>query len=237
VKTSPFKIVYGRELSSVRAYTTGDAKLSAVHHQLKEQDEFLAETRERLEQAQNHYKLYYDCKHREVEFQVGQWVWLQLISRPLASLDVRDRSKLAPKYFKPFKVVKRIGTIAYKLQLPASAKIHDVFHVGLLKAYRSEESTAPGSLPPVRHGRACLEPSNVLKSRMARGQLELLVSWTGQVASEATWIPTDEFRTLYPSYQLEDELLLQGGKSCTAGTDPGGSSQGPWPPCALSFLN
>jgi hypothetical protein len=104
VKTSPFKIVYGREPSSVRAYTIGDAKLSAIHHQLKERDEFLAETRERLEQAQNHYKLYYDRKHREVEFQVGQWVWLRLISRPLASLDVRDRSKLAPKYFRPFKV-------------------------------------------------------------------------------------------------------------------------------------
>jgi hypothetical protein len=97
VKTSPFKIVYGWEPPSFRAYTSVESKLSVVHHQLSELDEFLAETRERLEQAQYHYKLYHDRKHREVEFQVGQWVWLWLISRPLASLDVRGRSKLGPK--------------------------------------------------------------------------------------------------------------------------------------------
>jgi hypothetical protein len=106
-------------------------------------------------------------------------------------------------------VVERIGTVAYKLQLPTGTKIHNVFHVGLLKPYRGEELTAPGSLPPVHHGRACLEPSNVLKSRMARGQLELLVSWTSQAASEAIWILADEFRIMYLSYQLTDELLLR----------------------------
>jgi hypothetical protein len=95
-------------------------------------------------------------------------VWLRLISHPLASLDVRGRSKLSPKYFGPFNVVERIGTVAYKLQLPAGAKIHNVFHVGLLKAYHGEEPTVPGSLPQVRHGKACLEPSSVLKSRMTR---------------------------------------------------------------------
>jgi hypothetical protein len=57
----------------------------------------------------------------------------------------------------------------------------------------------------------------VIKSRMARGRLELLVCWTRQAAAEATWVPAEEFRTLYPSYQLEDELLLQGGEmSCAA---------------------
>jgi hypothetical protein len=58
----------------------------------------------------------------------------------------------------------------------------------------------------------------VIKSRMARGRLELLVCWTRQAAAEATWVPAEEFRTLYPSYQLEDELLLQGGgeMSCAA---------------------
>jgi hypothetical protein len=107
-------------------------------------------------------------------------------------------------------VLERIGEVAYKLQLPAGAKIHDVFHVGLLKAYRGEAPTGSGSLPPVCHGRAGLEPSKVIKSRMARGWLELLVCWTGQAAAEATWVPAEEFHTLYLSYQLEDELLLQG---------------------------
>jgi hypothetical protein len=62
---------------------------------------------------------------------VGHWVWLRLLNRPLASLDVRDRSKLGPKYFRAFKVIERIGTVTYKLQPPAGAKIHDVFHAGV----------------------------------------------------------------------------------------------------------
>jgi hypothetical protein len=40
---------------------------------------------------------------------------------------------------------------------------------------------------------------------------------TRQAAAEATWVPAEEFRTLYPSYQLEDELLLQGGGDVMCG--------------------
>jgi hypothetical protein len=97
IRTSPFKVVYGREPPSVRAYTTGEARLPPVQQQLTTRDEFLVETKERLEQAQQYYKLHYDRKHREVEFQVGQLVWLRLISRPLASLEVQGRGKLGPK--------------------------------------------------------------------------------------------------------------------------------------------
>jgi hypothetical protein len=43
---------------------------------LKERDEFLEEICDRLEQAQQHHKEYYDRKHRPVDFKVGQWVWL-----------------------------------------------------------------------------------------------------------------------------------------------------------------
>jgi hypothetical protein len=61
----------------------------------------------------------------------------------------------------------------------------------------------------------------MLKSRIARGQLELVVSWTSQTASEATWILADEFHIPYPSYQLMDELLLQGGEMSCMGFHTG----------------
>jgi hypothetical protein len=50
----------------------------------------------------------------------------------------------------------------------------------------------------------------VFKSRLARGRHELLVQWKGQAAADASWMALDEFRSLFPSFQLEDELIVQG---------------------------
>jgi hypothetical protein len=133
---------------------------------------------------------------------------VKLLHRPLASLDVKGRSKLGPKYFGPYQVVERLGTVAYRLQLPAGAKLHDVFHVSMLKRYRGDPSAAPVPLPPIRHGRACLEPETVFKSHLARGRHELLVQWKGQSATDASWIALDEFRSLFPAFQLEDEPIV-----------------------------
>jgi hypothetical protein len=184
----------------------------AVQAQLQDRDEFLLEIHERLEQAQQQYKFFYDRKHHEVSFDVGQWVWLRLIHRPLASLDVRGRSKLGPKFYGPFRIREKIGEVAYKLQLPAGAKLHDVFHVGLLKLFKGEPPAETAALPPIRHGRACAEPEMVRRCRLARGRKEVLVQWKGQPAAEATWTDLAEFQETYPSFQLEDELLEEGGE-------------------------
>jgi hypothetical protein len=184
LRTSPFRVLYGRDPPSLRSYTLGEARLPAVQQQLLERDEFLLEVRDRLEQAQSYHKAAYDKKHRDVEFMVGQWVWVKLLHRPLA----------------------------YRLQLPARAKLHDVFHVGMLKRYRGDPPATPVPLPPIRHGRACLEPEMVFKSRLVRERHELLVQWKGQAAADASWMALDEFRSLFPAFQLEDELIVQGGR-------------------------
>jgi hypothetical protein len=85
-------------------------------------------------------------------------------------------AKLGPKFYGPFMVLERVRTVAYKLQLPSGAKLHNVFHVGLLKKYHGPTREGPGILPPIRHGRACLEPAEVTWCRRARGREEVLVS-------------------------------------------------------------
>ena len=68
------------------------------------------------------------------EFIVGDHVYLRVRPRK-SSLKLRSCAKLSPRYCGPFEVLERIGTIAYRIALPASTRAHNVFHFSLLKKY------------------------------------------------------------------------------------------------------
>ena len=212
LKDTPFNLVYGRAPPSLRSYEKGDARVPAVEQTLLERDQFLHDVRERLLQAQEHAKLYYDSNHRAVAFGEGDWVWLRLLHRPAASVPTHRTGKLAPKFYGPYKVMARIGEVAYKLELPAGAKIHNVFNVGVLKPFRGTPPDATPPLPTLLHGRVLPKPLKVVRSRRARNAWEILVQWEGLPSSDATWEKVSDFKVKYPEFQLEDELFVEEGK-------------------------
>ena len=113
--------------------------------------------------------------------------------------------------------------MAYRLELPPHARLHDVFHVGLLKKFVGTPPSAPPALPPVYHGAAVPELEHVIRSCLARGVRQLLVHWKGESAASATREDADSFIDRYPNFQLEDELLVEGEEmSCGAATTAAG---------------
>jgi hypothetical protein len=135
-----------------------------------------------------------------MHFTTGEWVWLRLIHRPMASLDIKGRGKLGPRFYGPFKILERVDNVAYKLELPAGTKLHDVFHVGMLKPFQGERPSSSGALPPIHHGRACLELLAVTKGRVAHGKLKVLVQWRNMAVVDTSWVTLEEFHTLYLAF-------------------------------------
>jgi hypothetical protein len=98
-----------------------------------------------LEQAQNRAKTYANQHRREVNFDVGDRV---LVSTKNLKLKVRKDTKLLPKYVGPVTIVRRIGPVAYKVELPHQWKVHDVFHVSLLRPYIQRGDAGYVAAPP-----------------------------------------------------------------------------------------
>jgi hypothetical protein len=118
----------------------------------------------------------------------------------MASLDIKGRGKLGPRFYGPFKILERVDNVAYKLELPVGTKLHDVFHVGMLKPFQGEQPSSSGALPPIHHGRACLELLAVTKGRVAHDKLKVLVQWRNMAAVDTSWVTLEEFRALYLAF-------------------------------------
>ena len=217
LRDTPFRVVYGRDPPSIRSYEPGDTRVAAVAKSMEEREEFLADVRYRLEQAQATQKLHYDKLHRHVEYKVGDWALLRLRQRAASSLPQAVSGKLKPRFFGPYRVTELINDVAVRLALPARARIHDVFHVGLLKKFHGPARDAPPALPPLHHGAVVPEPKRAVRTRLARGVRQVLVQWKGESAASATWEDVEPFRAKYPEFQLEDELLLDGGRDVMVG--------------------
>ncbi|XP_076933764.1 uncharacterized protein LOC143599769 [Bidens hawaiensis] len=153
-----------------------------------------------------------DQKRREVEFGEGELVFVKLQSYRQISVANRPSNKLAPKYFGPYRILKRIGPVAYQLQLPPGSLIHDVFHVRLLR--RCVGATiAPN--PVVLDGTICTppvpQPEYVLDDRVItkgkyRPRTEILVKWVSKSRDDATWETKWRFAKAYPDFNLADKL-------------------------------
>ena len=96
---------------------------------IEHQQEILQLLKDNLNLTQNRMKQQEDQHRNERTFDVGDWVFLRLQPYKQMSLKNAKDNKLSPKYYGLYKVLQNIGITAYKLELPASSRVHPVFHV------------------------------------------------------------------------------------------------------------
>src|SRR3954466_10175184 len=89
--------------------------------------------RKHLKAAQSRQKSNYDHKHREMEYQPGEYAYLRFT--PMRGTHrFSIKGKLAPRYIGPFRILSRSGPVAYLLELPPNlSQVHDFFHVSQLR--------------------------------------------------------------------------------------------------------
>jgi hypothetical protein len=101
---------------------------------IQEMESMVRKVQLNLKEEHDKHKSYADQKRRHLEFQVGDHVYLKVKARK-SSLKLGNCAKLAPRFCGPFEILARIGPVAYLFSLPANLRIHNLFHVSLLKMY------------------------------------------------------------------------------------------------------
>lgn len=119
--------------------------------------------------AQQRMKQFADSKRTEREFQAGDWVFMKLQPYRQLFMGAKKNIKLSLKFYGPFLILEKVGTVAYKLQLLRDARIHNVFHVSLLKKKMGSDQLVQQTLPDFSKEFYEVMPLAVLDKRSIRG--------------------------------------------------------------------
>ena len=143
--------------------------------------------------AQSRQKSYADVRRRDLEFEVGQHVFLK-VAPMRGVLRFGKRGKLSPRFVGPFEILERIGRVAYRLALPPSlSAVHSVFHVSMLRQYVPDPSHIVDFEPLQLNEDLNFEekPERILAfetKTLRNREIRLVkVQWRSQSLEEATW--------------------------------------------------
>ncbi|GJZ60495.1 hypothetical protein Tco_0616311 [Tanacetum coccineum] len=173
--------------------------------------EIIHETTERIVQIKSHIqaardrqKSYADVRRKPLEFQVGDKVMLK-VSPWKGVIRFGKRGKLNPRYIGPFKIIAKVGTVAYRLELPEKlSRVHSTFHVSKLKKCMADEPLAiPLDEIQVDDKLNFIEePVEIMDrevKRLKQSRIPIVkVRWNSRRGPEFTWEREDQMQKKYP---------------------------------------
>ncbi|MCO5550674.1 hypothetical protein L7F22_004164 [Adiantum nelumboides] len=204
---SPFKALYGQECVAPLNFSDPTSKVEASKQMLDEMEVQTKAIRKDIQAAQDRQKHYAD-KDRSVRiFKLGDKVFLRVKPKQ-SNLSLGKFKKLSPRYCGPFEIIKVVSVQAYKLRLPPNFKVHDVFHVSLLKPYVSnpDQILDAKQIVVLAQGILELQPDFFLETQERklrnRNIIEHLVKWKDFPEENATWEDEVTLQKDYPDLPL-----------------------------------
>ncbi|KAL0534344.1 hypothetical protein IC582_028634 [Cucumis melo] len=201
---APFEALYGKCCRSPVCWDeVGEQRLMGPEL-VQSTNEAIQKIRSRMHTAQSRQKSYADVRRKDLEFEVGDKVFLK-VAPMRGVLRFERKGKLRPRFVGPFEILERIGPVAYRLALPPSlSTVHDVFHVSMLRKYVPDPSHVVDYEPlEIDENLSYVEqPVEVLAREvktLRNKQIPLVkVLWRNHRVEEATWEREDDMRSRYP---------------------------------------
>jgi hypothetical protein len=205
-KFSPFYLNYGfnPQFPTSLINTIKNCNNATAQEMLQTMDTTMKAAQQNIEFAQQRQKKYADQNRREVIFKVGDEVMLS--TKNLKKLLPEQTHKLNKQFIGPMKIVEVISTVAYRLELPSNLKVHDVFHVSLLKPFIVDSNFQNRTQPRpeveeyTEAGLPLYEVERILNKRTRqygrKKRIEYLVKWKSYPDYESTWEPYDSLRQM-----------------------------------------
>lgn len=192
IQMSPFKALYGYEPTSFGSLITPESQVPRARDFIQESMDILRTLKDHIHQAQNQQKIYADHNRTERSFEVGDLVFLRLQPYKQSTLKSSGVEKLQRRFYGPYPISRKVGEVAYELELPLGSRIHNVFHVSRLKKAVGQQISPCKELPPLDdEGKLTLEPEALLDVRERRVKrkniIEYLILWKGLPEEDATW--------------------------------------------------
>ncbi|GJS03172.1 putative reverse transcriptase domain-containing protein [Tanacetum coccineum] len=175
-------------------YTTHDLELGAVIIQIKK----------RIQAARDRQKSYADRRRKPLEFEAGDKVMLK-VSPWNGVIRFGKRGKLNPRYIGPFKILAKVGIVAYRLELPEKlSRVHNTFHVSnLKKCFSDEHLVIPLDEIQIDDKLNFIEePVEIIDrevKRLKQSRIPIVkVRWNSRRGPEFTWEREDQMKKKYP---------------------------------------
>ncbi|WVZ95373.1 hypothetical protein U9M48_041145 [Paspalum notatum var. saurae] len=204
IEMSPFQGLYGRQCRTPLMWEETGERQCFGPAMFEEAAENVAKVRENLRIAQSRQKSYADKRRRELTFEAGEFVYLK-VSPLRGTKRFHMRGKLAPRYIGPYRIKKKIGDLAYELELPEHLSgVHPVFHVSQLrKCLRLPDTQISPEVVDLQDNLEYLEYPVQILDRAEKGTRRTRIPvckvlWSNHSEREATWEKESEFREKYP---------------------------------------